>query len=208
MIAFHTHSDRQKGKGERERGEKQTKVFSWERERRVKKMPRKKGEGTAVPAAAGGGGTTGKKSKKKEEPPGSMVGSYQHYRRSAVGEALAQTIEEMSMQGKMSGALAEEIESQFDKSIAEALRRRATVELEIGGKLRMYRQCDLVWTWVVEDAKFIGGAEEYAQSPVKIVACDGGPPPDEPERKRKKKRTPSSSSSSSSSASKKQKSSK
>ena len=42
------------------------------------------------------------------------------------------------------------------------------------GKIKIYRYCDNVWTFLMTNTEFRDAAEGFHADRVKIVACDGG----------------------------------
>ncbi|KAI6227307.1 Transcription initiation factor IIA subunit 2 [Aphelenchoides fujianensis] len=100
--------------------------------------------------------------------------SYQMYRSTTLGEALQQTLDEFVRDGQIPASLVPRIMAVYDKSINQALntrlRNKTTFKAE---KLRAYRFCDNVWTFLMNNVEFrdiksIDGPIER----VKVVACD------------------------------------
>ncbi|KAI6200778.1 START domain-containing protein [Aphelenchoides besseyi] len=96
------------------------------------------------------------------------------YRSTTLGEALQQTLDEFVRDGQIPASLVPRIMAAYDKSINHALnnrlRNKTTFKAE---KLRAYRFCDNVWTFLMNsvefrDIKSIDGPIER----VKVVACD------------------------------------
>jgi len=99
------------------------------------------------------------------------------YRRSTLGMALTDALDDMVTSGELPPILAMKVLSEFDKSIASAL-KSVNCKVSIKGKLHTYRFCDNVWTFLLEDVclKTLGSdgdASEHSVSSMKIVACDG-----------------------------------
>ncbi|EGC38103.1 transcription initiation factor IIA gamma chain [Dictyostelium purpureum] len=97
---------------------------------------------------------------------------YELYRRSSVGEALTDTLEELLMNQYISSSLYQKILSQFDKSINEALSNTVKSKTTFKGNLHTYRFCDNVWTFILDNASFKTDGVEVKVKRVKIVACD------------------------------------
>lgn len=61
---------------------------------------------------------------------------------------------------------------QFDLCMSETLRERVRVTIKITGHLHIYRFCDDVWTFVVENAELtMGGGVHIKTDVIKVVAC-------------------------------------
>eukprot|EP01132_Coremiostelium_polycephalum_P009738 gene9738-11959_t len=98
---------------------------------------------------------------------------YELYRRSTVGEALTDTLDELIQNKLISQTLYEKILTQFDKSINEALANTVKSKATFKGSLHTYRFCDNVWTFILENAEFKTENDKSIKvDRVKIVACD------------------------------------
>lgn len=93
------------------------------------------------------------------------------YRRSAIGTALTDSLDELIQSGLMDPQVAMKILSQFDSSIAEALKTKVRTKGTFKGHLDIYRFCEEVWTLVVERAPFRMDNENFSADKIKIVAC-------------------------------------
>ncbi|KAJ3330065.1 Transcription initiation factor IIA small chain (TFIIA 13.5 kDa subunit) [Blyttiomyces sp. JEL0837] len=93
------------------------------------------------------------------------------YRRSTVGMALTDALDEMINDGHIDPQLAMRVLSQFDISIAEALRQQVKSKAAIKGHLDTYRFCDDVWTFVIENPTFKFENETVTAEKVRVVAC-------------------------------------
>ncbi|KYR01927.1 transcription initiation factor IIA gamma chain [Tieghemostelium lacteum] len=106
---------------------------------------------------------------------------YELYRRSTVGEALTDTLDELLQNQYINQNVYTKILTQFDKSINEALSTGVKSKAVIKGKLHTYRFCDSVWTFIIDNAEFKSDSETTRVDRVKIVACDAHvtetPPP-------------------------------
>ncbi|KAG9297125.1 hypothetical protein G9A89_019406 [Geosiphon pyriformis] len=104
---------------------------------------------------------------------------YELYRTSSIGQALADSLDDLIKQGHITPQLAMKVLTQFDKSITEALetkvKNKATFK---GGHLHTYRFCDEVWTFIIEKPNFRvdNNNEQVHVEKIKIVACNAKKP--------------------------------
>ncbi|KAJ3117809.1 Transcription initiation factor IIA small chain (TFIIA 13.5 kDa subunit) [Physocladia obscura] len=99
---------------------------------------------------------------------------YEFYRKSTIGSALMDALDDMIQEGSIDPQVAMRMLSQFDVSVGEALRQqvKAKTTIKACGKLDIYRFCDDVWTFVLENAVFKFGSETVkSEEKVKLVAC-------------------------------------
>ncbi|KAG1456667.1 hypothetical protein G6F55_006377 [Rhizopus delemar] len=89
---------------------------------------------------------------------------YELYRRSSIGMALTDSLDELIQSGHINPQLAMRVLMTFDRSISEALSQI--------GHLHTYRFCDEVWTFIVENPNFKFDQELVSADKVKIVACN------------------------------------
>ncbi|KAI8612928.1 transcription initiation factor IIA, gamma subunit, helical domain-containing protein [Chytriomyces sp. MP71] len=99
--------------------------------------------------------------------------SYMFYRQSTIGTALTDALDDMIQEGSIDPQVAMHMLSQFDASVAEALRLQVRAKTTVKGKLHIYRFCDDVWTFVIEGAtfKFENSETVRSENKVKLVAC-------------------------------------
>ncbi len=97
--------------------------------------------------------------------------NYELYRRSAPGQALLETLDELVNNQQIAPQLAMRVLSQFDRSMSEAL-NNARTRCHIRGHLRDYRYLDDVWTFMVMNARVRCDDEMLASQLLKIVACN------------------------------------
>ncbi|KAH3766434.1 transcription initiation factor IIA gamma chain [Pelomyxa schiedti] len=115
------------------------------------------------------------------------AGMYTFYRKSSLGTALTDTLDDLSSGGQIPISLREKILTQFDKSVAQALRNQVQTKLTFNGHLQTYRGCDNVWTWILDKPVFKTGNEVLeCNDKVKIVACDGRSLSDQPQAQKGK----------------------
>ncbi|EGG18368.1 transcription initiation factor IIA gamma chain [Cavenderia fasciculata] len=106
-------------------------------------------------------------------PPTANKRYYELYRKSTVGEALTDTLEELLLSQYISKNLHDKVLHQFDKSMNEALSTIVKSKYSFKGDLHTYRFCDNVWTFIIDDAKFtVDSGEPITVDRVKLVACD------------------------------------
>ncbi|KAF9963274.1 Transcription initiation factor IIA small chain (TFIIA 13.5 kDa subunit) [Mortierella alpina] len=109
---------------------------------------------------------------------------YEHYRKSSIGLALIDSLDELIQSGHINPQLAMRVLAQFDMSIAEALstrvRNRANFKILLAcvlppaisqAHLDNYRSLDDVWTFVLSNPTFRFEHESVTAEKVKIVAC-------------------------------------
>ncbi|KAJ3179137.1 Transcription initiation factor IIA small chain (TFIIA 13.5 kDa subunit) [Geranomyces variabilis] len=102
---------------------------------------------------------------------------YELYRRSSLGVALTDTLDELITESHMDPQLAMKVLQQFDLSIGEALHSRVRAKAVIKGHLREYRFCDDVWTFVVDRPTFrLEGGGTIEADRIKFVACTARAP--------------------------------
>jgi len=101
--------------------------------------------------------------------------SYQIYRNTTLGQTLQESLDEMVQYNQMTPSLAARILLQFDRSMSNDLSTKVKSRINFkASKLGMYRFCDNVWTWILNDVEFRDSHHEIARvDKVKIVACDG-----------------------------------
>uniref|UniRef100_F1LEY5 Transcription initiation factor IIA subunit 2 n=1 Tax=Ascaris suum TaxID=6253 RepID=F1LEY5_ASCSU len=101
--------------------------------------------------------------------------AYQMYRTTTLGVALRNTLDELVEDGTISPPLAQNVMATFDKCINKALSQRVKNKTSFkADKLRAYRFCDNVWTFVMENVEFRDATRpiEGVIERVKFVACD------------------------------------
>uniref|UniRef100_A0A914XQ23 Transcription initiation factor IIA subunit 2 n=1 Tax=Plectus sambesii TaxID=2011161 RepID=A0A914XQ23_9BILA len=102
--------------------------------------------------------------------------AYQMYRSTTLGDALQKTLDELIQEGHISPPLALRVMTTFDKAINKALSQRAKNKITFkASKLKTYRFCDNVWTFMMEDVEFRDSTKPFEGTidRVKFVACDG-----------------------------------
>jgi len=80
--------------------------------------------------------------------------NFAHYRRSTIGQALTNALTDMVVEGSLDNETAENMMFAFDEVINAKLAdtNLVTSNIELKGKLNMYRSCDQVWEFHVQEA--------------------------------------------------------
>ncbi|KAI0438748.1 transcription initiation factor iia small chain [Xylaria telfairii] len=102
---------------------------------------------------------------------------YELYRRSSIGGALTDTLDDLITQNNIDPQLAMKVLANFDRAIAEVLQEKVRSRLTFKASLDTYRFCDEVWTFQLKNVAFKmenGGALVNADR-VKIVSCTAKP---------------------------------
>ncbi|KHJ42271.1 Transcription initiation factor IIA, gamma subunit, beta-barrel domain protein [Trichuris suis] len=100
--------------------------------------------------------------------------AYQLYRNTTLGLTLQETLDEFIQSGQISQQLAFKILTFYDRTINKVLSTKVRSKVQFrAGKLRTYRFCDNVWTFVMERVEFRDTQEVVLADRVKFVACDG-----------------------------------
>jgi len=94
------------------------------------------------------------------------------YRKSTIGVALTDALDEMVATNLITPTLGMAVMAQFDKSINEALETKVKTKCTFKGHCQMFRFCDEVWTFVLENTTFRTDTETISVDKVKIVATD------------------------------------
>ncbi|KAI9821867.1 MAG: Transcription initiation factor IIA small chain (TFIIA 13.5 kDa subunit) [Pycnora praestabilis] len=102
---------------------------------------------------------------------------YELYRRSSVGWALTDTLDELITARRIEPQLAMKIVANFDRSITEVLAEKVKARLNFKGHLDTYRFCDDVWTFLIKDVNFkLENQTTVHADQVKIVSCNSKRP--------------------------------
>eukprot|EP01119_Soliformovum_irregulare_P014437 TRINITY_DN3950_c0_g1_i1.p1 TRINITY_DN3950_c0_g1~~TRINITY_DN3950_c0_g1_i1.p1 ORF type:complete len:117 (-),score=10.20 TRINITY_DN3950_c0_g1_i1:80-430(-) len=107
----------------------------------------------------------------EEQPPKSIS---QLYRKSTIGTALLDSLDEMINSGELAPELANTILGYFDESIHKGLEERIHNKITFKGHLHTYRLAENVWTLVLQDAVFkVDSDMNLITDMVRIVATEG-----------------------------------
>ncbi|KAI9831725.1 MAG: Transcription initiation factor IIA small chain (TFIIA 13.5 kDa subunit) [Phylliscum demangeonii] len=102
---------------------------------------------------------------------------YELYRRSSIGMALTDTLDDLITDRRIEPQLAIRILANFDRSITEILSEKVKAKMSFKGHLHTYRFCDEVWTFLLEDVTFKMENQHVVQvDKVKIVSCNSKKP--------------------------------
>ncbi|KAM0786959.1 hypothetical protein ACM66B_002378 [Microbotryomycetes sp. NB124-2] len=102
---------------------------------------------------------------------------YQLYRRSSLGAALFEALDELIQSGHINPQLAMRVLNQFDKSASQTLATQVKTKSAVKAHLQTYRLVEEVWTFVLKDPtfKFENNSETVTvPGKLKIVACKAG----------------------------------
>ncbi|CAH0021916.1 unnamed protein product [Clonostachys rhizophaga] len=135
---------------------------------------------------------------------------YELYRRSSIGLALTDTLDDLISDERINPQLAMKILSNFDQAITEALQKNVKCRLsfkvgryppgvvgstwslrgqgltmffsQLQGSLDTYRFCDEVWTFLIKNVTFKmdNGTPPVVADKVKIVSCNAKKPGEGP----------------------------
>ncbi|KAI9828057.1 MAG: Transcription initiation factor IIA small chain (TFIIA 13.5 kDa subunit) [Thelocarpon impressellum] len=102
---------------------------------------------------------------------------YELYRRSSLGMALTDTLDDLITDRRIEPQLAIKILANFDRSITEVLAEKVKARLTFKGHLDTYRFCDEVWTFLIKDVNFkLDNQSTVHADKVKIVSCNSKKP--------------------------------
>ncbi|KAK6515657.1 Transcription initiation factor IIA small chain (TFIIA 13.5 kDa subunit) [Arthrobotrys conoides] len=102
---------------------------------------------------------------------------YELYRRSSIGVALTDALDDLISDGRIAPQLAMKILSNFDRSVTDILAQQVTAKLSFKGHLDTYRFCDEVWTFLIKDVTFkLDNSQTVHSDRVKIVSCNSKKP--------------------------------
>ncbi|KAL9040899.1 MAG: hypothetical protein Q9214_004302 [Letrouitia sp. 1 TL-2023] len=103
--------------------------------------------------------------------------TYELYRRTSIGTALIDTLDEMVHSSRIEPQLAMKVLTSFDKVVAETLPEKVKARLNFKGHLDTYRFCDDVWTFLIKDVNFkLDNQSQITADKIKIVSCNGKKP--------------------------------
>lgn len=102
---------------------------------------------------------------------------YELYRRSSIGTALTEALDQFISESYIEPQSAVRIMSHFDRVMTDQLRDTVKARMQLKGHLRTYRCCDDVWTFIVTDVVFkMDDGEMVNADKIKIVACNSRRP--------------------------------
>ncbi|KAI5861932.1 transcription initiation factor IIA gamma chain [Durotheca rogersii] len=102
---------------------------------------------------------------------------YELYRRSSVGAALTDTLDDLITDHQIDPQLAMKVLANFDRAITEVLQEKVKARLSFKGSLDTYRFCDEVWTFQLKNVifKMDNNSQAVSADKVKIVSCTAKP---------------------------------
>ncbi|VDK46741.1 unnamed protein product [Taenia asiatica] len=101
---------------------------------------------------------------------------HQMYRGTTLGNTLQESLDEMldhSLLKPQTAMKACDIMKKFDQCICTALSTQVKARLNLQGYLNAYRNCDNVWTLVLNNVEIKDGSGAMHVDKMKIVACEG-----------------------------------
>ncbi|KAK4052848.1 Transcription initiation factor IIA subunit 2 [Microbotryomycetes sp. JL201] len=137
------------------------------------------GDGPAPAAPAGAPGTGQQPAAQQSAAAAAAAPTvfYQLYRRSSLGAALFEALDELIQSGHINPQLAMRVLNQFDKSASQTLATQVKTKSAVKAHLTTYRLVEEVWTFVLKDPtfKFENNSETVTvPGKLKIVACKSG----------------------------------
>ena len=81
--------------------------------------------------------------------------NYEFYRGSSIGDALMEQLDDLVQANLIPGQLAFKILHIFDRVISEILASEVKATTTIKGKIKHYKQVEEVWTFNMENARFL-----------------------------------------------------
>uniref|UniRef100_A0A0X3P3S4 Transcription initiation factor IIA subunit 2 n=1 Tax=Schistocephalus solidus TaxID=70667 RepID=A0A0X3P3S4_SCHSO len=97
---------------------------------------------------------------------------HEMYRRTTLGNTLQESLDEMLTHNLITSGCAMKIMQKFDQCICTALSKRVKNRLFLKGHLNTYRNCDNVWTLVMNDVEIRDASVLLHVDKIKIVACE------------------------------------
>ena len=99
--------------------------------------------------------------------------AYQFYRKTTLGNCLQDALDELYQLKLITPGIVTEVLNQYDRAICKVLSHNVRTKLHVKGDLNVYRFCDNVWTFILNNAEFSDSADIHVKvNKVKIVACD------------------------------------
>ncbi|KAI5847448.1 transcription initiation factor-like protein IIA gamma chain [Tricharina praecox] len=108
---------------------------------------------------------------------------YELYRRSSIGMALTDALDDLISEGRIAPQLAMKILTNFDRHVTDVLADKVKANLTFKGSLDTYRFCDEVWTFLIKNVTFKfqqqgGTTPSVTTDKIKIVSCNSKRPGD------------------------------
>ncbi|ODV60260.1 transcription initiation factor IIA subunit gamma [Ascoidea rubescens DSM 1968] len=97
---------------------------------------------------------------------------YELYRRTTIGIALTDALDNLILDQRIQPQLAIAVLSIFDKVISDQLKETIKSKLNFKGHLSIYNFCDDVWTFQIKDLDIkLDNNETLSVDKLRIVAC-------------------------------------
>ncbi|EOD44897.1 Transcription initiation factor iia gamma chain [Neofusicoccum parvum] len=102
---------------------------------------------------------------------------YEIYRKTSIGMALMDTLDELIGTRRMEPQLAIKIMQNFDKALADVISEKVKARMSFKGHLDTYRFCDDVWTFIIKDITFkMDNSQSLTADKIKIVSNNSSRP--------------------------------
>ncbi|VDP99695.1 unnamed protein product [Trichobilharzia regenti] len=98
---------------------------------------------------------------------------HEMYRSTTLGTTLREALDEMLAHHLLQPGMDSKVMKKFDQCISNALAKRVKNRLSLRGHLNTYRNCDNVWTLVMNDVEIKDSSAIMTVDKIKIVACEG-----------------------------------
>ncbi|CAH8496985.1 unnamed protein product [Schistosoma intercalatum] len=98
---------------------------------------------------------------------------HEMYRSTTLGTTLREALDEMLAHNLLQPGMDHKVMQKFDQCISNALAKRVKNRLSLRGHLNTYRNCDNVWTLVMNDVEIKDSSAIMTVDKIKIVACEG-----------------------------------
>ncbi|CAH8839578.1 unnamed protein product [Trichobilharzia szidati] len=98
---------------------------------------------------------------------------HEMYRSTTLGTTLREALDEMLAHHLLQPGMDNKVMKKFDQCISNALAKRVKNRLSLRGHLNTYRNCDNVWTLVMNDVEIKDSSAIMTVDKIKIVACEG-----------------------------------
>ncbi|KAG8820975.1 Transcription initiation factor IIA small chain (TFIIA 13.5 kDa subunit) [Serendipita sp. 411] len=101
-----------------------------------------------------------------------MSHTYELYRGSSVGLALADSLDALISSNEITPQLAIRIMERYDRAVCDVFQKQVKAKATFKGHLHTYRNCDDVWTFYARDCTLkMEAGETVTVAKLKIIAC-------------------------------------
>ncbi|MES1901947.1 MAG: Transcription initiation factor IIA subunit [Paramarteilia canceri] len=97
---------------------------------------------------------------------------YEIYRATTLGAALQCALEELVHERKLKNTHSEKILKILDNEMNAALTTKSKTKMNFNGRIKSYRYCDFVWTFVLSSVNFSEMQNHLGCDRLKIVSCE------------------------------------